>query len=367
MTWRMAIAAAIIGCAAARAAGADDLRTGERFVVFPFEGVNVPPSSARASTEVLVSLLRSRGLEIADLEEPAAAGGGPEALPTPPTTVDKGEIARAHGCSGYIDGKLVRLGALIRVSVNERDLDGRVRESREAEARNDDDLVGVLERISAALADGGSVDGTLTLDNATVVETQRKTNTYRMEKNFGLVIGGTFGVGDTMDSGMLLAFDGRLETGDLLVVLNAGIVVATPDEYDDFLESAHVERDYGSSGDTAGASADEGAPGFQFWLGFDFAYYLTHTPIAPYLGAGVGMFVGGRVHLRDRVDTDHDGFEDGTRYSDSEVGLDVHPTIGVELLRHTSIRVHVEVRYACDFAERGRFGHGPMVLAGIDF
>ena len=354
MLWRVAIAVAIIGCAATHAASAGAGSGGGRFIVFPLEGVNVAPISTGAATEVLISALRSRGVEVVDLEDPRTDGA-------------KGEIARANGCTGYIDGKLVKLGALIRVSINERTLDGRVRTSRDAEAKNDDDLVGVLERISLALAGGASVGATLDLDNATVVETQRKTNTYKMEKNFGIVMGGTFGVGDTMDTGMLLAFDGRLETGDLLVVLNAGIVVASADPYDDFADDARIDYDYGYGGDAIDSELDDDTPGLQFWFGFDFAYYLTHTPIAPYLGAGVGMFVGGRVHIRERVDTDHDGYNDATQYSDSHLGLDMHPTVGVELLRHTSIRVHFELRYAFDIAERGRFGHGPMVLAGINF
>jgi len=302
MPWKVAIVAAIIVSCAVRAAGADGRQTGGCLLMFPLDGVNVAPSSAGASTEVLVSALRSRGVQIADLEGPGAAG--PPSAPLAPR--EKGALAQAHGCSGYLDGKLVRLGALIRVSVNERGLDGRVLESREAEAKNDDDVVGVLERISEALAGGGSVDETLTLDNATVVETQRKANAFRMENNFGMALGGIFGVGDTMDTGMLLAFDGRLETGDLLVVLNVGIVVAAADRYDDFWGSSRIDRDYDYAGDA-------------------------------------------------------------TDYHDSKLGVDMHPTIGLELVRHSSIRVHFELRYACDFSERGRFGHGPLLLAGIAF
>lgn len=364
MWWRAGLAVAIAAFAAARTAGAGPVPGGERLVVFPLEAVNVPAASARAATEVLVSALRSRGIEIVDWEGSGAADG---AAGAPLTAEQKGAIARSLGCTGYVDGKLVRLGALIRVSINERGLDGRVRESREAEAKNDDDLVGVLERISLALAGGASVDATLDLDNATAVETQRRSNLRRMERSLGVVLGGAFGVADSMDSGMLMAFDARLETGDLLIALNAGFVVASPDDYDDFADGARVVHDGGYTADAVDPALADEEPGFQFWLGFDFAAYLTHTPVSPYVGAGVGMFVGGRVHLRERIDSDRDGYEDATRYSDSKVGLDLHPTIGVELLRHTSIRVHVELRYACDFAERGRFGHGPMFLAGIAF
>jgi len=128
------------------------------------------------------------------------------------------------------------------------------------------------------------------------------------------------------------------------------------------------DRDYDYVSDAATyETSDDAPPGFQFWFGFDFAYYLTHTPIAPYLGAGVGMFTGGRVHVRERVDSNNDGFNDATDYHDSKLGVDIHPTVGLELVRHSSIRVHFEFRYACDFSERGRFGHGPLILAGIAF
>jgi hypothetical protein len=353
MLRRIAVALWIAGCLAGRAASAQNETAGLKLVVFPLQGVNVQVSVARASTDVLTSALRNQGLAITDWEAPPQAPGDTAAAPEL-TAQRKGEIARELGCNGYIDGKLVRLGTKVRVSINRRDLDGKVVDSRESEAKTEDDLVGVLERIAMAFAGDKTVDETLNLDNATMAETQRQAQRFRLEKNFGVVIGGMFGMADTMDTGVLIGFDGRLEIKQLVVILNAGLGIATPDEYDDsFLNEDQSDDNVG----------------MQVWLNLDVDGYLSHTPISPYIGAGVGMFVGGRVHMKDR-DRDHDGITaepNDTKYYDSKVGFDVHPTLGVEFLRHAAIRVHVEVRYSFDFAVEGAFGHGPMVFAGIDF
>jgi hypothetical protein len=363
MLRRIAVALGIAGCLAGQAASAQNETAGLKLVVFPLQGVNVQASVARASTEVLTSALRNQGFAITDWEAPPPAPGdsaivaadvpaGDAAAAPELTAQRKGEVARELGCNGYIDGKLVRLGTKVRVSINRRDLDGKVVDSRESEAKTEDDLVGVLERIAMAFAGNKTVDETLDLDNATMAETQRQAQRFRLEKNFGLVIGGMFGVADTMDTGVLIGFDGRLEIKQLVIILNAGLGIAAPDAYDD-------------------SFMDEGdnSVGMQVWLNLDVDGYLSHTPISPYIGAGVGMFIGGRVHMKDR-DRDHDGITaepNDTKYYDSKVGFDVHPTLGVEFLRHAAIRVHVEVRYSFDFAVEGAFGHGPMVFAGIDF
>jgi hypothetical protein len=49
------------------------------------------------------------------------------------------------------------------------------------------------------------------------------------------------------------------------------------------------------------------------------------------------------------------------------VGFDVYPFFGLEFLRNSSIRVHLDLRYCFDFAENAEWGHGLMALAGIDF
>jgi hypothetical protein len=159
-----------------------------------------------------------------------------------------------------------------------------------------------------------------------------------------------FGIADTMDTGGLIGLDARLEIKQLLVILNVGFGIASPDKYDDSVMD------------------DEDAVGMQLWLNVDVDGYLSKTPITPYLGAGVGMFLGGRVHIKEE-DKNNDGINgvNDTDYKDSVVGFEVHPTMGVEFLRHSAIRVHLEMRYSLNFAVEGVFGHGPMVMAGIAF
>ena len=355
MTRGIVTALGIAGFLAASAAHAQEKAVGQQLVVFPLQGVNVPGNIALASTEVLTSALRNQGFAIVDWEAPAAAADA-ATDESDLTTRRKGEIARELGCTGYVDGKLVRLGTKIRISINKRDLDGKVVDSRESEAKTEDDLVGVLERIAIAFAGDKSVGETLNLDNATMAETQKQAQRFRLESHMGLVIGEMFGVMDTMDTATVLAFDGRLEIKDLLVTLNAGVGIAPADDYDDLWRNDDLKN-------------DDDKPGLQLWLNLDVGGYLSHTPIAPFLGAGVGMFIGGRVHMKEK-DADNDNITNepnDTKYYDSKVGFDLHPTFGVEFLRQASIRIHIEVRYHFDFAEQGHFGHGPSGLAGINF
>jgi hypothetical protein len=100
------------------------------------------------------------------------------------------------------------------------------------------------------------------------------------------------------------------------------------------------------------------------------AYYLSHTGISPYIGLGMGVFFG------DRIDDD-DGSSVGPGVSSSDgdnedsigVGFEAFPLIGVEFLRQSSIRVHVDFRYVFGWTaeDKVQLGHGPMALIGINF
>jgi hypothetical protein len=273
---------------------------------------------------------------------PSAVGYDTQA--TAPSTValnaeEKTAIARQLGCSGYVDGKLVRLGTKIRVSINLRGLDGNVVQALQTEAKTEDDLANALERIAMALAGDKTVEETLNLDNATMAEAQRQSNRFRIEKNLGVVIGHAFGFADSLNSFTFVAFDGRFEIKDALIEINGGFAMC--DDVD-----------------------------FQFIIDIAAAYYLTHTPISPYLGVGFGVFFfGNRLEgKRDCNDTDGDGFDDDCDYSDpSMIGWEVFPAVGVEFLRHSSIRLHVDLRYLFDFAGEAHWGHGLAIMAGVNF
>jgi hypothetical protein len=389
-------AALLIALAAGGARAEGGAKTTGKLVVFPLEGVNVQQSVVDASTEVLASALRNQGFDIADLEdaavEPApaplppappppppppppdaatpigttAGAGQPQMLVAPPpppppaiaappiapfagpfalTAARKGEIARGLGCVGYVDGKLVRLGTKVRVSINKRDLDGKIVDDRQTEAKTEDDLVGVLERIAMAFAGNKSVDETLDLDNATMAETQRQANRFRLEKNFGAVIGALVGFNDSEDTAALVLFDGRFEIKDLLLGVNAGLGLSGDDS-----------RDTNNDMDA------------HFLINVNVAYYLAHSNVAPYIGAGLGVFFGNRLELTDRAKREaaaHSSISSSD--SPTTVGFDVYPTFGIEFLRQTSIRVHLDLRYVFDFAENAYWGHGLVALAGINF
>jgi len=49
------------------------------------------------------------------------------------------------------------------------------------------------------------------------------------------------------------------------------------------------------------------------------------------------------------------------------IGWEVYPSVGIEFLRHSSIRLHVDFRYLFDFAGDAEWGHGLAVMAGVNF
>jgi hypothetical protein len=375
---RCALAAAALALVAGPAAAQDGEGSGgrtaksrpaEKIAVFPFEAVNVAPGVVRAASAVLESELRKRGFTVAEWElevseppepepEPEPEPGPTEPVSAPPihppppppiapaapvalappapelSTVQKREIARDIGCDFYLDGSLVKLGSEIRVAVFKRDLDGAVVDSREMPAGNDDDLVTVLERIAQAFAERKTVDQTLDLDNATRAEARDLPERFRLEKNFGAIIGQAFGVGDSMHYFTILAFDARLEIGDAMVELSAGFA---PGES----ESTQMMIDIGA------------------------AYYLTHTRIAPYLGAGAGVFFGDRIEAGGGGEPSPSGLDGGD--DEFAVGFEAFPVLGLEFLRHSSIRLHLDFRYSFSWSPDGDFGHGPVALVGINF
>jgi len=420
MLRRIAATACVLGCLVGGNAAAEQSTAKQRLVVFPLQGVNMPETTARAATELIVSSLRDRRVDVAEHEteaispaqtpivapaaqtlpvqapvqaasppilvdhavppaypgmasfsfEGAASAPAPE---TPALTVkEKSEIARGLGCTGYIDGELVRLGSEIRLSISKRNLDGGETSMRAVSVRTDDSLVGAIDTITRALLGDPAANAALERGLAKKPGAKKKA---RAEANFGVVIGGMFGVADTMDIGMMVGFDGRFEIDHLLVVANAGLAIASPDKYDEYaVGSGQYDYDTGYTTEdgytpTDGYDLDGDPPGMQLWVNLDVDGYLSNGAIAPYLGAGIGAFVGGRVHAEKRVDLDGntENGDDATEYWDSNIGLDVHPTFGFEFLRRSPIRLHLEARYTCNFSSGGEFGHGPVVLAGVNF
>jgi hypothetical protein len=312
----------------------------ERVTVFPMEGVNVPPGILTASDEILISSLVENGFIVADWERGLdKIGELPEGEETGLTATTRSKIAKELDCHGYVDGKMIKLGSKIRVTINLRNSNGDILQSKVMDGEKEDDLVIILERIATAFANDMSVGETLNLDNATHAETIHKTERFRPEKNFGVIIGETFSVTDAMDHYTMFAFDVRLEQRDVLVELSAGFGI-------------HGGQD----------------PAGHFFAGVGVAYYLTHTGISPYLGAGFGIFLGNRLNLEE--DDDNENYIPAHEDSDDEefgVGFELYPTLGIEFLRNASMRLHLEMRYGFSISPDTDLGHGPVVVAGIAF
>ena len=312
----------------------------ERVAVFPLVGVNVQPGLLTASDEILISSLVESGFIVADWERGLdKIGELSEGEETRLTATTKSTIAKELGCHGYVDGKMVKLGSKIRVTINLRNSNGDILQSKVMDGETEDDLVIILERIATAFAHDVSVDETLNLDNATRAETTHKTQRFRPEKNFGVIIGETFSVTDAMDHYTMFAFDVRLEQKDVLVELSAGFGV-------------HGGQD----------------PAGHFFAGVGVAYYLSHTGISPYLGAGFGIFLGDRLNIE--KDDDHGDYVPVHEENDDDefgVGFELYPTLGIEFLRNASMRLHLEMRYGFSISPDTDLGHGPVVVAGIAF
>ncbi len=262
----------------------------------------------------------------------------PQTVPLVPISQDALHLAVAEelGVDYYFDGSLVRLGKQMQVRVAMHTREGNIVATKRMAARTEDDLPIVIPRLVEALLQQKDTEETRNLDNATRAETENQPQRFKLEKNFGLIIGQAFGFGD-MRSVTQLTFDGRFEFGNVLAEIDAGLALATK----------------------------EFSPQFVFDIAV--GYYLSRTSVAPYIGGGAGLFVGERMneHCEHYTDVDYD-YEYEECSADSFVGWNLFPFIGLEMLRQSSIRLHIDFRYLFNFSGDA-FGHAPMVLAGINF
>ncbi len=255
----------------------------------------------------------------------------PDPPPAPKLTAElKSRIAREMGCEAYVDGKLVLLGSKIRVTVKMKNSEGDILDSKQMEAQTEDDLHIIFKRISRALALGMTIEDTLDLDNATVAEAQQMANRFKLEKNMGLLIGQFFSLDEKMAHYTFIAFDGRFELNDVLIGVNVGLGFTDTEETD-----SHIFVDI---------------------LG---GYYLSHTSVAPYIALGIGIMLGNFLSIGDN---DSDGLE-----SFRQIGFHGFPTLGIEFIRNSRMRAHIDIRYALVVGQDSEIGHGPMITAGLNF
>jgi hypothetical protein len=232
------------------------------------------------------------------------------------------------------------------------DAAGRQLASERMPARTADDIALVLPRLAQALLSDQTVDETLTLDNATRAETQVLPQRHKVEKNFGPLVGVLISTDtDVMPTMPLIGIGARFEFGDVMAEAAGGMAIHGRLNHDD-----DGDGNADDDGSIIGSSDrdDEQSP-LHLFLNISAAYYLTHTSVAPYIGGGLGFFLGERLHH----DTDGD---------DTGAGIELFPLLGIELMRSTRIRLHLDARYSFNVdAASGDWGHGPGVLAGVNF
>lgn len=248
-------------------------------------------------------------------------------------TLSDQEIKRAVavelGCTHYLEGRLVALGNRINLQLKIVRTNGEIVASEVMLANSENDLPLIIPRIVEALIDQKTVKETPEVDNATQDETQNLSRLSRFETNFGILMGQAFGMGD-MKSLTIVNFDGRFEFDDVLAEINTGLGIVTKPVRPSLIVDVAV------------------------------GYYLTQRVVAPYLGVGMGIFIGDRMERKcgdDRASNKCDEFQ---------IGWNVFPMFGLELLRQTSLRLHLDFRYLFSFTD-SKFGHAPMALVGINF
>jgi hypothetical protein len=346
--------------------------------VFPFEAVNATESTAQASAMAFATELENRGYSVVDVGaiaervnaystlETDEAPPPPEAEETeevvtsdnpeveaaqPPMHAETGmelssiqaSIAQEIGVDIYFTGTLVQLGQQIQVQINLHTPDGQVVVAKKMLAQSENNLPSVLSRLATALLPESrppvqppavAQPSVVSPAEPLPPEPRRRRRDSGIKKNFGVMLGQAFGISESMHTYTALMFDGRFEIKQLMIELNAGIAFGN----DDFPSGTH------------------------FGLDLAFLGYLTKTSVAPYLGAGGGMYIGKRLDIELSCPDDGDCYDEDS----SAVGWNLFPQIGLEFLRDTTMRIHIDFRYQFGF-NTDVWGHGPMALAGINF
>jgi hypothetical protein len=333
-------------------AHADPFQKVHKVVVFPLEGVNVHETVCRAAAYNLVAELRDHGKSVADYRlveleiQKAESPLFDEAA--------RRSVAEALGADGYLTGSLVALGSQMRFTVTVFDLEGEALATTHMSARGQDDLLIVTPRMAEALIGEEPPAETLTLDNATAVETQRLPQRFRSEINFGPALGLVISTGDELPTFPTIGFDARFELRDVMAEIQAGIGFAGSEEE----KPADADDEA-----TADDDDDDGRDlPMHLFANVAAAVYLSHTPVSPYLGAGAGFFVG------DRFEPKCKGEGDAMTCTDRSAGVELFPLLGIEFMRHARVRVHFDVRYAFHVATPSSdWAHGPTIIGGVSF
>jgi hypothetical protein len=259
--------------------------------VFPIEGTNLSAGEVEAiGALIAVSYLEQSDARVLHPAQTAPALAQQHSEP---------DAARQLGLTQYVRVRAVRLEQRVTVHATLHNVHGSELYSVRTTARSLDDLEPVADRIAGSLIRRTPLEHTRELDNITEKEA-RAPNRLFAEKVFGARTGLVmpFGKDVHADPALFAMFDGRLETDSYFLEFGGGLML--PSQFD---------------------SDDEGIGGLLGLIGG--AYYLSHTSVAPYLGAGLSP----RLMLG----------------AYSGAALTANGRFGVMFMRMSSSRIYVEV------------------------
>jgi hypothetical protein len=221
--------------------------------VFPVEGTNLSEGEASAIGSLIASAYAFQtGKPVLPPEqlEPVLARTGSQR-----------DAVLQLGLDEYISVQAVRLSRHVSLLVTLHNKYGSELYRMRTTALSLDDMEVVSERIAAALLRRTDMKYTRNIDNITGKEAHGGNRLF-LEKIFGVRTAVMLPLAQHLhsDAALSLMFDGRLETDDYFLEFGAG-----------FLLPSHEQ------------SADLAA----LMLQFGASYYLTHSSVSPYIGAGV--------------------------------------------------------------------------------
>jgi len=283
----IALALALVGCLATSALA-------QNVGVLPVRGTNLSEGEADAIGALIASAYAG---------QTQARVLGPDA--TGPVLAQSGtekDMAVQLVLAEYITITAVKLDQRIAIDATLYNKHGSRLYQARATALSLDDMQTVAERIAASLYRRTELEHTQTIDNVTEKEAKRPTRTFA-EKVVGVRTAVVFPFAPDLDTAPMLLgqFDMRLEGQSYFIEFGAGLML--PSDFDDNSNRASV----------GGLVGQLGA-----------SYYLTHTSVSPYIGAGVSP----RLLFGDY----------------SGAGLTVGGQAGLMFMRQSSTRIYIEAR-----------------------
>lgn len=278
---------ALVLCLSLMAAG----RAAAQDAVFPVEGTNLSEGELSAIGTLITQAYAS--------ESGKPVYGPNDVAASLARTQSERDTAQEMGLHEYIHITAVRLSSRISLDAKRLNRHGSVLYEVHTTALSLDDMEVVSDRIAASLWRRTELKHTRNIDNVMGKET-RGNNRLFVEKLFGARFGVVAPVGNHLDlvPGLLLQFDARLEQEDYFIEFAAGMLV--PNEQ-------QTKRTISGFFGHVGAS-----------------YYLTHTFISPYIGAGISP----RIMLE--------------QYQGAGLALSAHA--GVMFMRSSSTRIYAELQ-----------------------